>query len=52
VSTLVDYLKKHPGGGPVPASSDAVDVPQRLLTKDNVEDPDNAGYIYKASCQE
>lgn len=50
LKTLVDYIRANPSKGAVPASSDQTGVPQRLLTKDNVDDPDSAPYIYKPSC--
>jgi ribose transport system substrate-binding protein len=50
VKTLVDYIKGNPGGGAVTASEDLVGVPQKLLTKDNVDAPENSDWVYKASC--
>lgn len=50
VETLVDYITGAEAGEPVEASSEEVSIPQRLLTADNVDDPDNADWIYKASC--
>lgn len=50
VKTLVDYIKAHPAGGQVPASSDVVGVPERLLTKDNVGDAANSDWVYTANC--
>jgi ribose transport system substrate-binding protein len=50
VKTLVDYIKANPGGGAVTASSDLVGVPQKLLTKDNVDSPENSDWVYKTSC--
>lgn len=49
VDALVDYIK---GGhtGAVPVSTELEGIPLRLLTKDNVDDPANADYVYKASC--
>lgn len=50
VKTLVDYLKANPAGGPVTATSDQAGVPQKLLTKDNVDAPENSDWVYKAKC--
>jgi ribose transport system substrate-binding protein len=49
VETLVEYIK---GGhtGAVPVSTDFVGIPQKLLTKDTVDAPENAGYVYKSEC--
>ena len=50
VQALVDYV--HEGHtGPVPVSTELEGIPLRLLTKDNVDDPENDPYIYKASCE-
>ena len=49
VNAIVDYLKQGKSGA-VPVSSDLQGIPQRLLTKDTVDDPANADYIYKAKC--
>ncbi|WP_306209213.1 sugar ABC transporter substrate-binding protein [Actinoplanes sp. RD1] len=50
VKVLVDYLQKNPGGGQISASSDLVGVPQKLLTKDNVDDPALGDWVYKSRC--
>lgn len=51
LSTLVDYIKEHDGSkSPVEASDEAQNVPQKVLTKDNVDDPANSDWVYKASC--
>lgn len=50
VDSLVDYLEANPGGGAVPTDADPVGIPQKLLTKDTVDDPENADYVYKAEC--
>ena len=48
VDALVDYLK---GGSKGPVTSKGlVKVGNKLLTADNVDDPANADYVYKASC--
>ncbi|OIJ68312.1 hypothetical protein WN71_007745 [Streptomyces mangrovisoli] len=49
VKTVVDYLRQGKDGA-VPASSDKVGVPQKLLTKKNVSDAANADWIYKTGC--
>jgi ribose transport system substrate-binding protein len=49
VDALVDYIKAHPDGGPVsPAGTQP--IPNQLLTKDTIDDPANANYIYKTTC--
>jgi len=50
IKTLVDYIKAHPKGGAVPANVGAVNVPQNLLTKTNIDAPASSAWIYKASC--
>lgn len=50
VQELVSYIKAHPGGGTVTANQGAVDVPQALLTKSNVDSPSESAYVYKTSC--
>ncbi len=50
VDALVDYLKANPSGGPVPVSYNIKTLPMGLLTKDNLTDPANAGFIYSTSC--
>lgn len=49
VDSLVDYLKAHPDGGPVEGIAPKT-VPNFLLTAENVDDPDNANYLYKTEC--
>jgi ribose transport system substrate-binding protein len=49
IDALVAYLKAHPHGGSVSyAGSEA--IPNQLLTKDTVNNPANADYVYKATC--
>lgn len=49
VASLADYLTAHPSTGPVtPIDSKFVD--NAVLTKDTVNDPANAGFIYQAAC--
>ena len=50
VGALVDYLEDNPDGGPVPTTAEPVGIPQRLLTAETIDDPQNADYIYKAEC--
>lgn len=49
VDALVDYLKANPDGGPVPFA-EAKTIPSFVLTAENVDDPANAKYLYKAEC--
>ncbi len=49
VDALVDYLKAHPDGGPVPFA-DTKTIPSFVLTAANVDDPANAKYLYKTEC--
>jgi len=49
VRALVDYLKRNPNGGAVSPSPEKP-VANRLLTKDTIDDPANADYVYKANC--
>lgn len=49
IKTLVEYLDAHPDGGPV-SPGGKQEISSGLLTKDNIDDPANAGYIYKAGC--
>jgi ribose transport system substrate-binding protein len=49
VDALVDYLKTHKDGGAVSNAGDDA-VPNGLLTKDTLNDPVNADFVYKAAC--
>jgi len=49
IKALVDYLNANPTGGAV-ATAGKQEVSSGLLTKDNLDDPANAVYIYKAGC--
>jgi ribose transport system substrate-binding protein len=49
IDALVDYLEAHPDGGPVEGVP-AKTIPSFVLTADNVDDPANAKYLYKAEC--
>jgi len=50
VKELVSYIQAHPNAGAVPANVGAVNVPQNLLTKTNIDAPASSAWIYKASC--
>ena len=50
VGALVDYLEENPDGGPVSTDAEPVGIPQRLLTAENIDDPDSADFIYAAEC--
>jgi ribose transport system substrate-binding protein len=50
VGALVDYLKDHKDGGPVPTNAEPIGIPNKLLTADTADDPANADYVYKPSC--
>jgi ribose transport system substrate-binding protein len=50
LETLVTYLEDNPDGGPVEATDDFEGVPQKMLTADNIDDPENADWVYKAEC--
>jgi ribose transport system substrate-binding protein len=49
VDAIVDYLEANPDGGPVEPSG-SVGIENVLLTADNVDDPENADYLYKTEC--
>ncbi|MFH8253168.1 sugar ABC transporter substrate-binding protein [Microbacterium sp. B2969] len=51
VKTLVDYLSSQNTAAAIEPSEDKVGVPQKLLTKDNVDDPDNSDWVYTAECK-
>ncbi|TQL48846.1 monosaccharide ABC transporter substrate-binding protein (CUT2 family) [Homoserinimonas aerilata] len=51
VNSALKYLADNADGGPVAAQAGADDtLPLAVLTRDNVDDPEKAGYIYAASC--
>lgn len=50
VGALVDYLEDNPDGGAVPTDAEPIGIPQRLLTADTVDDPENADFVYKSDC--
>lgn len=49
IKALVAYLNANPGSGPVQPAG-VQEISSGLLTKDNVDDPANAIYVYKATC--
>jgi ribose transport system substrate-binding protein len=51
VRKLVDYLKENSEGGPVKPIGEAEELPLKLITKENVDDPATQPYIYKEGCQ-
>ncbi|GAA1917821.1 substrate-binding domain-containing protein [Microbacterium aoyamense] len=51
VNALVEYIKANPDAGPVPVTGEPVFTPLGFLTKDNIDDPDMAGFIYSDTCQ-
>ncbi|WP_409329110.1 sugar ABC transporter substrate-binding protein [Trujillonella humicola] len=48
LAAIVDYLEEGNTGPVEPI--EPVDLPMGLLTQDNVDDPEMAGYIYSNSC--
>jgi len=50
VGALADYLEENADGGAVPTDAEPIGIPNQLLTADNVDDPENADYLYKAKC--
>jgi len=49
VQAIVDYLAENPDGGAVePSGSETIE--SFVLTIDNVDDPDNAKYLYRSEC--
>lgn len=52
VSVLVDYLRENPDREPVTPLDPATEVlPIRILTADNVDDPESADYVYSPTCE-
>ncbi|GHF27447.1 sugar ABC transporter substrate-binding protein [Pseudolysinimonas yzui] len=49
VDAIVEYLEANPDGGAVEPDG-SQPIKNVLLTADNVDDPDNANYLYKTSC--
>jgi ribose transport system substrate-binding protein len=49
VDSLVSYLKDNPDGGAVPQIDQDL-IKTTILTKDNVDSPESADYLYKATC--
>lgn len=52
VSTLVKYLKAHPGGGAVQPAKPLIKLlPLKVLTKANIDDPEVVKYyLYSSTC--
>lgn len=49
IEVMAEYLEAHPDGGPIsPSGGEA--IPNRVVTADNVDDPEIEPYLYKASC--
>jgi ribose transport system substrate-binding protein len=51
VKTLVDYLEGHPEGGPVTPAGTPSELGLKLITKDNIDDPESKPYLYSATCE-
>ena len=49
VTEVVNYLKAHPNGGPV-SPVEPKQLPLKLITQDNVDDPEVQAWMYKSSC--
>jgi len=49
VTAINDYLTENPDGGAVSAAG-SQEIPNAVLTADNIDDPENADYLYRASC--
>ena len=49
VQAIVDYLAENPEGGAVEPNGTKT-IPSFLLTADNVDDPENAKYLYRSEC--
>lgn len=50
VAALVDYIEANPDGGAVEATDEFVGIPQKFLTAETIDDPDNAPYVYVTEC--
>lgn len=50
LGAIVDHLQSG-SSGPVPAATEIVGIPQKLLTASNIDDPANADYIYVTECK-
>jgi ABC-type sugar transport system substrate-binding protein len=50
LKALVEYLEATPDGGAVTEQSEQVEVPLRVLTAENIDDPESEPYIYKTEC--
>jgi ribose transport system substrate-binding protein len=50
VRKLVEYIEEHPEGGPVKPLGEIEELPLKLITKANVEEPATQPYLYKEGC--
>ena len=51
VESLVGYLRRRSGRGPVPAGRPQfVDVESLLLTRANVDSPEGRRFVYRTKC--
>jgi ribose transport system substrate-binding protein len=51
VQALVDWLNSNPNhSGPIASTTNSRVLQWGFLTKDNVDDPANAGFVYSATC--
>jgi len=52
VKAILDYLDTNPEGGPVPAGGiEDTQIPLRILTADNIDDPESQKYVYSTTCE-
>jgi ABC-type sugar transport system substrate-binding protein len=52
VKSILDYLDANPNGGPVAAGGvKETDIPLKILTPDNIDDPDSQAYVYSLTCK-
>jgi ribose transport system substrate-binding protein len=53
VRSVVEYLKDAESDGPVPKATEAdLQLPLMVLTADNVDSPEAAGYLTRSTCDE
>ncbi len=50
LTALMEYLQDAEADDAIAASDEKQGVPQKLLTADNVDDPDNSDWVYTAEC--
>jgi hypothetical protein len=51
VKAAISYLQSAKKGAPVPQLDPiVVNVPLKVLTKDNIDDPSSAPYLQKSTC--